>query len=186
MYGYEAPSNPLGCELLSFIDDVPDDIPTVHPFVPRLCKEKGHMLIWHGTEETDPDIAKDCFRNKTEPQWITCREDWKVEKAVVLVWPYEDEVILGAVKYPGYMKRRSSSEIRKMMKLVWKDVISMFGSRKIICPSGTYLNCLHMYMNQMTISHGPYHHQIMERNGFKRANIDYWVREASNATTKTD
>lgn len=186
MYDYEAPSNPLGCELLPLIDDVPDNIPTKHPFVPRLCKERGHMLIWYGTEESDPDIAKDCFRAKNDTQWIKCKEPWKIEKAVALVWPYENEVIFGAVKYAGYMNRRSLSDNRRMMKLVWKDLIKMFGNRKMICPSGTYLNSLHMYMNQMTISHEPYHRQVMERNGFKRVSVDYWVREASNVSPKTD
>ena len=180
MYDYSKASNPLGTELLPFIDDVPDDIPTTYPYVPRLCDQQGHMLIWYGNQESESDIATDCFNVKKEAQWITCKEDWKVEKAVALIWPYDDEVIIGAVKYPGYMKKRSPSQNRQMIKKVWKDLVKMFGTRKIICPSGTYLSCLHMYMNQMTISREPYHKQIMKRNGFKR-NGDYWIRKATHA-----
>jgi hypothetical protein len=177
MYEYEEESNPLGASILKNIDDVPDDIPIVYPYVPRFCKEKGHMLIWYGTQDTDPDIAQDCLNVKKEAQWITCKEEWKIEKAVVLLWPYEDEVVIGAVKYPGYMKKRTNIEIRSLLRSVWADVIEMFGDRKIICPSGTYLECVHMYMNQMKISHEAYHHKIMKKHGFKRFNEDFWIRE---------
>jgi hypothetical protein len=177
MYEYEEASNPLNVELPNGIDDILDNIPVVYPYVPRFCKEQGHMLIWYGTKETDPDIEEDCLRVKTEAQWITCKEDWKIEKAVVLLWPYGDEVIIGAVKYPGYMKRRSKKEIRALLRSVWADVIEIFGDRKIICPSGTYLECIHMYMNQMKISHEAYHHKMMKKQGFKRFSEDFWIRE---------
>lgn len=177
MYDYKEESNPIGVELLPNVDDVLDTIPITYPYVPRFCKEVGHMLIWWGTEHTDPDIAGFCFRVKREAQWITCKEDWKVEKAIVLLWPYEDEVIIGAIKYPGYMKKRTPVEIRSWLRLVWADVVSMFGNKRIICPSGTYLECVHLYMNQMKISHEAYHHKIMKKNGFKRYNADFWIRE---------
>lgn len=177
MYDYSEKSNPLGTELLPFVDDVLDNIPIKHPYVPRLCKQQGHMLIWYGTEDTDPDITGECFKAKDEPQWITCKEDWKVEKAVALIWPYENEVIIGAVKYPGYMRIRSSSEIRRHLKSVWKDIITMFGDRKLICPTGTYLTCIHAYMNHSLIPLESYHYRLMKSNGFTKVTNEYWVRE---------
>jgi hypothetical protein len=182
MYDYEASPNTLDVKLLNNIDDVLDNIPTTYPYVPRLCKETGHMLIWWGTKDSDPDIAADCFKVKTEEQWITCKELWKVEKAIALVWPYENEVIVGTVKYPGYMKKRSKIEIRSWLRKVWFDVVLMFGDKRIVCPSTTYLNSIHMYMNQMTISHEAYHHKMMKKYGFKRYNEDFWIREANAKT----
>jgi len=182
MYDYETPSNQLDVKLLNNIDDVLDNIPTTYPYVPRMCKETGHMLIWWGTRDSDPDIANDCFKVKTEEQWITCKELWKVEKAIALVWPYENEVIVGTVKYPGYMKKRSKIEIRAWLRKVWFDIVLMFGDKRIVCPSTTYLNSIHMYMNQMTISHEAYHHKMMKKYGFKRYNEDFWIREANAKT----
>lgn len=180
MYEYEKESKPLNVQLLPNIDVLPDNLPVEYPYVPRLCKEKGHMLIWYGTKETESDIAEDCLKVKKEFQWISCSEEWKIEKAVVLLWPYENEVILGAVKYPGYMKKRSKVEIRNLLRQIWKDLIIMFGDRKIICPTGSYFDYIHLYMNQMRIAHESYHWKIMKQNKFVREG-DFWIRYPSGS-----
>ena len=177
MYDYEEKFNSLEIQLLPQIDDVLDTIPVKYPYVPRFCKQQGHMLIWWGTSESDQDIAEKCFAVKNEAQWIRCNEDWKVEKAVVLLWPFEDEIILGAVKYPGYMKIRSQKELRYWLTKVWSDIIQMFGNKKIICPTATYLQCVHLYMNQMRISHEAYHKKMMRKFGFKKHHENnFWIR----------
>ncbi len=175
MYEYTEKSNPLYCKLPENVDVLLDNIPVKYPYVPRICKEQGYMLIWHGTEKSDPDIAKECFNAKHEEQWITCNDNWKIEKAVALIWPYENELIIGAVKYPGYMNKRSSSQIRQWMRKVWLDLILMFQDKKIICPTGTYFDYLHLTMNQMKIPKESYHKRMMKKYGFSKEGY-FWIR----------
>lgn len=180
MYDYKKDPVLIDVNLLPFVDDVLDNIPVQFPYVPRLCEEQGHMLIWWGTQDTDADIADDCFSVKTEEQWITCKEHWKIEKAIVLLWPFADEVIIGAVKYPGYMRSRPQKELRRLLITVWTDVVQMFGHKKIICPTGTYLECLHLCMNQMRISHEAYHKKMMRKFDFKKDDTaDFWIRNSN-------
>lgn len=177
MYEYSEPSNQLKVKLLSGIDVVPDSLPVLYPYVPRICKEQGHMLIWYGTHETDSDLILDCLVSKNESQWITASQEWMIEKGVALVYPYEDEVILGTVKYAGYLKKRSNVEIRKFIRHMWKDLLTMFGDKKIICPTGSYLEELHSKMNNYKIPRETYHWKIMKQNGFIK-HSNYWIRES--------
>jgi hypothetical protein len=177
MYDYETGPNPLILLCTpSNIDFKLDNIPIAYPYVPRICREQGHMLIWYGTLETDPDISEACFSVKNEEQWITCEEDWKIEKGIVLVYPYENEIIIGSLKIPGYFHSRTPSQQRQFLRKMWRDVIVMFGNKRIICPSGGYFNYLHLTMNQIRIPREAYHRELMKQFKFVR-NGDYWVRE---------
>jgi len=180
MYEYNEESNPIdmACELLPNIEIKQDKLPILHPYVPRLCKHRGYFLIWYGSSETDPDIAVHSVNAKLEPQWISCDDNNKIEKAVALIYPYDDEVIIGTVKYPGYIKTRSKAERTKLLKSVWKDIIKMFGNKKIICPTGTYFDHLHLVMNEKRAPHEAYHKRLMMSNGFNR-HEEYWIRDAN-------
>ena len=176
MYEYSKNANPLN--LLTCPCDIDfklDEIPLAYPYVPRICEEQGHMLIWWGTKETDPDLADECIRVKDEPQWITCNDSWKIEKGVALIYPYENEVIIGSLKTPGYFHLRSSINQRAFLRKMWADVISMFGDRTIICPSGGYFNYLHLSINQIRIPREAYHREIMKQFKFRREG-DFWIR----------
>jgi hypothetical protein len=175
MFAYQEEPNPLNVKLLPNIDVKKDDLPIAYPYVPRICKEQGYMFIWYGTPESDPDLVEDCLRVKNEPQWISCEESWKIETGIALIYPYKNEIIIGAVKTPGYMKKRTSAEIRNVLRHMWRDIIHMFGDKKIICPSGSYFEYLHMSMSQIKIPHEAYHWKIMKQNGFKRDG-HYWIR----------
>ena len=163
------------------IDFKLDEIPLAHPFVPRICNEQGHMLLWWGTPETDGDLLFPCLEAKDEEQWITCDEPHKIEKGVALIYPYETEVIIGSLKVPGYYhQKRSNSNQRNWLRKMWKDVILMFGDRKIICPSGGWLNNLHLEINKERIPRDPYHRELMQQFGFRRHG-DFWIRESDEA-----
>ena len=95
-----------------------------------------------------------------------------------IVYPYNDEVIIGTVKYAGYLKKRTKSERTKLLKEVWKDIVTMFGDKKIICPSGTYFDYIHLCINQKRAPHEAYYKRLMQRNGFIREG-DYWIRNAN-------
>ena len=155
-----------------------DNLPLLHPYVPRLCENQGHFLIWWGTQDTDSDLLIPCLQAKNEPQWINCDEEWKIEKGIALVYPFENEVIIGTLKVPGYYHlKRNMIEQRKWLKKMWSDIVVMFGDRKIICPSGSYFNYLHNIINKENCPREAYHRQLMKSFLFKRDG-HYWVRNA--------
>jgi hypothetical protein len=160
------------------IDFKLDTIPLAHPYVPRICDEQGHFLIWWGTTESDPDLAIPCLQAKNEAQWINCDEEWKIEKGVALIYPYETEVIVAALKVPGYFHlKRDNVAQRSWLRKMWKDILDMFGDRQLICPSGSYSNNLHLIINKERIPREAYHREIMKQFGFRRHG-DFWIRPA--------
>ena len=177
MYEYSKGPNPLRtlCTPLN-IDFKLDNIPIAYPYVPRLCEEQGHMLLWYGDFISDSDLVDACLAGKNETQWITCDDPNKIELGVALIYPYDDEVIIGSVKVPGYFHLRTASQKREFLRKMWRDVISMFGDRRIICPSGGYFNYLHLSINQTRIPREAYHREIMKQFQFKRDG-DFWIRE---------
>ncbi len=176
MYEYSKGPNPLNllCKPID-IDFKLDNIPVAYPYVPRICAETGHILIWFGTADTDPDLVEECLRVKNEPQWITCDNICKIEKGVALIYPYDDEIIIGSLKTPGYFHLRTTVNQRSFLRKMWTDVISMFGDRKIICPSGGYFNYLHLSINQIRIPREAYHRELMKQFKFRREG-DFWIR----------
>lgn len=154
-----------------------DDLPIIDPYVPRICDEQGYFLIWWGTQETDSDLLMPSLQAKTEVQWTTCKEEWKIEKGVSLVYPYDDEVIIGALKVPNYYtSKRSRVDQREWLRNMWRDIIKMFGDRRLICPSGGYFNTLHLEINKQRIPREAYHKDLMKQFQFKRCG-NYWIRE---------
>ena len=180
MYEYSKGPNPLLplCRLPD-VDFKLDEIPVAYPYVPRICEEQGHMLLWYGSAETDPDLVEECLRVKNEAQWITCDEDWKIEKGVALVYPYDTEIILGAVKCAGYFHIRPTKDVRAFFRKMWTDIITMFGDKRIICPSGGYFNYLHLTMSQIRKPREAYHRELMKQFKFTRVD-DYWIREPND------
>jgi hypothetical protein len=177
MLDYSKDANPLNLQYCPpNIDFKLDELPLAHPYVPRICNEQGHFLLWWGTSETDTDLVMPCLHAKNEPQWITCNEEWKIEKGVALIYPYNDEIIIGALKVPGYYHlKRPVSNQRRWLKKMWRDVIDMFGDRRIVCPSGGYINKLHLAINKEQIPRESYHQQLMKSLSFIREG-DFWIR----------
>ena len=166
-------------ETLPNVDIKLDYLPSIHPYVPRLCKQRGYFFLWHGTPESDGDILEDSRNAKGESQWVYSDDPNKIEKAIALIYPYDDEIIIGTVKYPGYMKKRSKAERTKLLKSVWNDIIILFGDKRIICPSGTYFDYLHLCINQKRAPHEAYHRRIMKSYNFVKHD-EYWVRECKS------
>jgi hypothetical protein len=179
MYEYSAKCNQLNPNVIpSNVDIFLDNIPNQHPHVARICPEQGYILIWHADAKDYPTIAENAFRCKNEPQNVNCNDANRIEIGMAIVYPYDDEVILGTVKYFGYVYRLGRSETTSITKQVWKDIILMFGDRKIICPSGSYLEWLHLSMNQERIPTLTYKRQILKPLGFMRQQ-NYWIRDAN-------
>lgn len=177
MYEYNEDTKLVDIQIPN-VDIKLDTLPIKHPFVPRICDRQAHFFIWWGTVESDPDIYDDAIKNKGEEQWVNCDDNWKLEKGVAMLHIYNDEVIVGSIKYAGHMNRKSKSEIRNFIRLMYSDILECFDDRKIIIPSGSYFEHLHLTMNQKKIQHEPYHREIMQQFGFERQD-KYWVRYAN-------
>jgi hypothetical protein len=178
MLDYEKEANKLDANILPNIDVFLETTPTQHPYVARICPNQGHVLVWYTDKNSYPSISKYAEECKGEQQTFWCKEDWKLEYGMAILYPYENELIVGTVKYYGYMKNLGRIETNNIIKRVWSDIITMFGNKKIICPSGTYMELLHMVINHKRIPRNAYKKQILVPFGFKR-NGDYWIRDAN-------
>lgn len=175
MYDYEEEALPLHVQLLPNIEVQQDNLPIKYPYVPRICGNRGYFFIWYGDTINDSDLVKEWFKSNKEQQWVQCSQKWMIEKGVALIYPYNNEIIIGSIKTAGYMNTRSSSELRKFIKSMWTDIITMFGDKQIICPAGGYFEHLHKTMNDKRIPHEAYHWKVMQQHQFKR-NGSFWIR----------
>jgi len=175
MYEYEYPANPLQVNVPDNISIYLDDIPVEHPCVPRICAEQGYFLVWSTTDKYN-DVLDDSLESKKDQQ-LKCSPD-KLDYGQALIYPYESEVIVGVVKYYGYMNKYGEQETNKIIAEVWDDIIKLFGHKTIICPSGSFLEWCHLSMNQKKIPHSPYRRKVMMSRGFTRID-NYWIRNAN-------
>lgn len=180
MYEYEKKTNSLASLGLPVNVDIKLDVtPVQHPYVARICANQGYFLIWYASPGKWPEITPVARKAKIEEtQSISLNNPNKIEYAQALIYPYDDEVIIGTVKYYNYMRVLGNNATNKILKNVWKDIITMFGDRKIICPSGSYFQLLHFVMNQKKIPRSAYKENLMKSLRFKR-NGDYWIRDAN-------
>lgn len=179
MLDYDAGSNPLNARYYpANVDCYPENTPTKHPYVARICPNQGHVLIWHVEKGVYPSIDEEAVKCKGEEQVIGCPEPWKIEIGQSIVYPYENEVIIGTVKYYGYMKNLGRVVTTNIVKDIWHDLIKMFGDRKIICPAGSYMEWLHLSINQKRVPRNSYKASLMQPLGFKRDG-NYWIRNAN-------
>lgn len=181
MLEYEEDPVPLTVNTPDHIEVSLDTVPLGYPYLPRLCARQGYVFLWHTTKETSPHLYERSQEVKTDTQWFTAKDPEGIEIALSLIHEYEDEVILGCVKTAGYLNDDNDFVI-ETLKSVWQDIIDTFGHKKIICPSGSYLEYVHLCINQKKIPHQPYHKKIMRKCGFKRHG-NYWVRDGSNHKT---
>jgi hypothetical protein len=179
MLDYEEESNPLSIIPPSHIEVSLDTVPTAHPYLPRICSRQGYVFMWHTNKESSPELYNYSQQCKNEKQWFVTKSPDGIELALALIHEYEDEVIIGCVKTAGYLNTQSNEYIHKILKNVWKDIIKVFGHKKIICPSGSYLEYIHLFINQKRIPHTPYSKKYMVRNKFYRID-NYWVRDGLN------
>jgi hypothetical protein len=177
MYDYKKTTSLIRVDIPN-VDIILDNLPIKHPFIPRICDKQALFLIWWGTKETDADIYEQTLKNKNEEQWVTCTNEWKLEKGVAMLHIYENEIIIGSIKYSGVLKQRPKTEIRKFIKKMYSDIIKTFKNYKLIIPTGSYLEHLHLVMNQKRIQKEPYHREIMQQFGFKKQD-KYYIRYAN-------
>ena len=181
MYEYKETISQLDIKVPSHIEVQLDNLPLEKPYMPRIDGRQAHMFLWLGKKEDDIEtynLAENC---KSEIMWVDNKTPNTYIKGVGMFHIYDDYVVVGSLKYAGYLQRKTPADRRHLLRTMWCETINIFKDKDIMCPSGTFFNWVHLSLNQMTVQKEPYHREIMQQFGFKR-NEDYWVRDKKSKT----
>tara|TARA_B000000609_G_scaffold31445_1_gene21550 strand:- start:986 stop:1561 length:576 start_codon:yes stop_codon:yes gene_type:complete len=181
MYEYKEIISQLDIKVPSHIEVQLDNLPLEKPYMPRIDGRQAHMFLWLGKKEDDIEtynLAENC---KSEIMWVDNKTPNTYIKGVGMFHIYDDYVVVGSLKYAGYLQRKTPADRRHLLRTMWCETINIFKDKDIMCPSGTFFNWVHLSLNQMTVQKEPYHREIMQQFGFKR-DEDYWVRDKKSKT----
>ena len=181
MYEYKEIISQLDIKVPSHIEVQLDNLPLEKPYMPRIDGRQAHMFLWLGRKEDDIEtynLAENC---KSEIMWVDNKTPNTYIKGVGMFHIYDDYVVVGSLKYAGYLQRKTPADRRHLLRTMWCETINIFKDKDIMCPSGTFFNWVHLSLNQMTVQKEPYHREIMQQFGFKR-DEDYWVRDKKSKT----
>ena len=181
MYEYKEIISQLDIKVPSHIEVQLDNLPLDKPYMPRIESRQAHMILWLGKKEDDIEtynLAENC---KSEIMWVDNKTPNTYIKGVGMFHIYDDYVVVGSLKYAGYLQRKTPADRRHLLRTMWCETINIFKDKDIMCPSGTFFNWVHLSLNQMTVQKEPYHREIMQQFGFKR-DEDYWIRDKKSNT----
>lgn len=181
MYEYKETISQLDIKVPSHIEVQLDNLPLDKPYMPRIDSRQAHMFLWLGKKEDDIEtynLAENC---KSEIMWVDNKTPNTYIKGVGMFHIYDDYVVVGSLKYAGYLQRKTPADRRHLIRTMWCETINIFKDKDIMCPSGTFFNWVHLSLNQMTVQKEPYHREIMHQFGFKR-DEDYWIRDKKSKT----
>ena len=181
MYEYKEIISQLDIKVPSHIEVQLDNLPLDKPYMPRIDSRQAHMFLWLGKKEDDIEtynLAENC---KSEIMWVDNKTPNTYIKGVGMFHIYDDYVVVGSLKYAGYLQRKTPADRRHLLRTMWCETINIFKDKDIMCTSGTFFNWLHLSLNQMTLQKEPYHREIMQQFGFKR-DEDYWIRDKKSNT----
>ena len=181
MYEYKEIISQLDIKVPSPIEVQLDNLPLDKPYMPRIDSRQAHMFLWLGKKEDDIEtynLAENC---KSEIMWVDNKTPNTYIKGVGMFHIYDDYVVVGSLKYAGYLQRKTPADRRHLLRTMWCETINIFKDKDIMCPSGTFFNWVHLSLNQMTVQKEPYHREIMQQFGFKR-DEDYWIRDKKSNT----
>ena len=181
MYEYKEIISQLDIKVPSHIEVQLDNLPLDKPYMPRIDSRQAHMFLWLGKKEDDIEtynLAENC---KSEIMWVDNKTPNTYIKGLGMFHIYDDYVVVGSLKYAGYLQRKTPADRRHLLRTMWCETINIFKDKDIMCPSGTFFNWVHLSLNQMTVQKEPYHREIMQQFGFKR-DEDYWIRDKKSNT----
>ena len=181
MYEYKEIISQLDIKVPSHIEVQLDNLPLDKPYMPRIDSRQAHMFLWLGKKEDDIETYKLAENCKSEIMWVDNKTPNTYIKGVGMFHIYDDYVVVGSLKYAGYLQRKTPADRRHLLRTMWCETINIFKDKDIMCPSGTFFNWVHLSLNQMTVQKEPYHREIMQQFGFKR-DEDYWIRDKKSNT----
>lgn len=181
MYEYKEIISQLDIKVPNHIEVQLDNLPLEKPYMPRIDGRQAHMFLWLGKKEDDIETYNLAENSRGEIMWVDNKTPNTYIKGVGMFHIYDDYVVVGSLKYAGYLQRKTPADRRHLLRTMWCETINIFKDKDIMCPSGTFFNWVHLSLNQMTVQKEPYHREIMQQFGFKR-DEDYWVRNKESKT----
>ena len=181
MYEYKETISQLDIKVPSHIEVQLDNLPLEKPYMPRIDGRQAHMFLWLGKKEDDIETYNLAENSRGEIMWVDNKTPNTYIKGVGMFHIYDDYVVVGSLKYAGYLQRKTPADRRHLLRTMWCETINIFKDKDIMCPSGTFFNWVHLSLNQMTVQKEPYHREIMHQFGFKR-DEDYWIRDKKSKT----
>tara|TARA_B100000609_G_scaffold73007_2_gene58260 strand:+ start:215 stop:790 length:576 start_codon:yes stop_codon:yes gene_type:complete len=181
MYEYKEIISQLDIKVPNHIEVQLDNLPLEKPYMPRIDGRQAHMFLWLGKKEDDIETYNLAENSRGEIMWVDNKTPNTYIKGVGMFHIYDDYVVVGSLKYAGYLQRKTPADRRHLIRTMWCETINIFKDKDIMCPSGTFFNWVHLSLNQMTVQKEPYHREIMQQFGFKR-DEDYWVRNKESKT----
>ena len=181
MYEYKEIISQLDIKVPNHIEVQLDNLPLEKPYMPRIDGRQAHMFLWLGKKEDDIETYNLAENSRGEIMWVDNKTPNTYIKGVGTFHIYDDYVVVGSLKYAGYLQRKTPADRRHLLRTMWCETINIFKDKDIMCPSGTFFNWVHLSLNQMTVQKEPYHREIMQQFGFKR-DEDYWVRDKKSKT----
>ena len=181
MYEYKETISQLDIKVPNHIEVQLDNLPLEKPYMPRIDGRQAHMFLWLGKKEDDIETYNLAENSRGEIMWVDNKTPNTYIKGVGAFHIYDDYVVVGSLKYAGYLQRKTPADRRHLLRTMWCETINIFKDKDIMCPSGTFFNWVHLSLNQMTVQKEPYHREIMQQFGFKR-DEDYWVRNKESKT----
>ena len=181
MYEYKEIISQLDIKVPSHIEVQLDNLPLDKPYMPRIDSRQAHMFLWLGKKEDDIETYNLAENSRGEIMWVDNKTPNTYIKGVGMFHIYDDYVVVGSLKYAGYLQRKTPADRRHLIRTMWCETINIFKDKDIMCPSGTFFNWVHLSLNQMTVQKEPYHREIMHQFGFKR-DEDYWIRDKKSKT----
>lgn len=181
MYEYKETISQLDIKVPNHIEVQLDNLPLEKPYMPRIDGRQAHMFLWLGKKEDDIETYNLAENSRGEIMWVDNKTPNTYIKGVGMFHIYDDYVVVGSLKYAGYLQRKTPADRRHLLRTMWCETINIFKDKDIMCPSGTFFNWVHLSLNQMTVQKEPYHREIMQQFGFKR-DEDYWVRDKKSKT----
>lgn len=153
-----------------------DDLALTHPFVPRLHDNQGLFLIW--SIDLNRSLAWLPYSiNAVSYQGLQHKGEKQMAKSSVANWVEfcisqihidHDYVFVGAVKMANWWNQARTGDMRRYYKKFWRLLTNSIFDKKIIAPTGSYIEQRHLELNNKRIPRDAYHKEIMMAAGFKK------------------
>ena len=126
MYEYKETISQLDIKVPSHIEVQLDNLPLDKPYMPRIDSRQAHMFLWLGKKEDDIEtynLAENC---KSEIMWVDNKTPNTYIKGVGMFHIYDDYVVVGSLKYAGYLQRKTPADRRHLIRTMWCETINIF------------------------------------------------------------
>lgn len=156
-----------------------DDLDLMHPLVPRMHANQGIFLIWSIDLDFDTAwlpysvaaVAHQGLQHKSEQQMAKSSCANCVEFCIAQLHIDQDYVLIGALKTANWYNQARPGDMRQYYKKFWRLLTNSIFDKKIIAPTGSYIEKLHVELNNKRIPRDAYHKEVMMAAGFKKQSL---------------